>query len=66
MVRKKRKQKIEPTYRVGWLAIVADGSRLCRPKSDCDNSGGTDLAGVRKREWWEMVVEREIVTKIGV
>jgi hypothetical protein len=66
VVRKKRKWNIGLTYQVGWLVTVADGSRLCHPKSDCNDGGGADLAGVRKWEWWETVVEQEVVTKIGV
>ena len=51
MVRKKRERNIGPTYSVGWLAIAADGSQMCRLKSDCDDGAGADLAGVGKREW---------------
>ena len=50
---------------MGWLVVVADGSRLCCPQSDCDDGGGADLPGVGRRAWGERVVEREAATKIG-
>jgi len=51
---------------VGWLAIVADGSQLCCPKSNFDDGCGANLAGIRMQEWWETVVKWEVVMKIGV
>jgi hypothetical protein len=52
--------------RGGWLPTVADVSRVCCAKSDCDDGGGADLAGDgRRRVWWESVTEREAVTEMG-
>ncbi len=46
--------------------IVADGSLVYCPKSDCDDGAGTDLPGIGRQAWRECVVEQEVVTKIGV
>jgi hypothetical protein len=66
MVRKEKERNVGTTYEMGWLVVVADGSRLCWPQSDCDDDDGTDLPGVGRRAWRETVVERETATKIGV
>ena len=52
--------------RGGVGSDLGDGSWLCCPKTDCDDGASADLFGAGRRAWWEMVVEREAVTKMGV
>ena len=59
MVREESEWKIGETYGEGWIVIVADGSPVCCPKSDCDGGAGTDLPSVGRWAWWECVIERE-------